>query len=212
MTEIFTLSIEIQAALVAGFIAISIKNVGKQKRSNAGMITVEIFVFGFLAMHMSQYAISWITSSEALNPVSLDFWHIMTAALFGTILGMFWRKAGSNWLSKIMAVFGVYRDDHETSTINSIMALSANKLAWTMVHIHLKNGDTLEMDMEALPKNIPSDRLFQNDDGWAFYPTHLHRSDKTDTQIPASDDKYGFGLTYIKEDEISRVDIWWKQP
>ncbi|TIS53099.1 MAG: hypothetical protein E5W91_32455 [Mesorhizobium sp.] len=210
MTDLLTLSLDLQILLVSGYFAYKTAVIGKVQSDSAEELVLKVVAYGFTGRLLTFLAealwraqgFGWSLQGDAFTIA-----HSAATILFAIFSAMVWRIYGSRLYSQIMQHFGVYRDDHEPSVWNSITATPA---IWDCVQVHLEDGKVLESHFSKLNSSRPLQGVVLNEDGVSMYITAIHRADGSSDEFDQGGNSGFETITYVPRDQIRQMDISWK--
>ncbi|ESX19105.1 hypothetical protein X766_12575 [Mesorhizobium sp. LSJC255A00] len=210
MADLLSLSLDLQILLVSGYFAYKTAVIGKLQTDTKEELFLKIVAFGVIGRLLT-YALQGLWTLQGFHwGLSGNAAVVAYSALViinAMLSAMFWRAIGSEWYSKAMEHFEIYRDDHEPSTWNSITGARA---LWDCVQIHLEDGKVLESHFNKLDKEVPLPGIRLHEDGVSVYLSAIYRPDGTSEQFTQGDNSGFETITYIPRSQIRQMDVSWK--
>jgi hypothetical protein len=214
MNDLLNLPYEFQIVLVAGYLAYKIATIGRGVNHRTEDFVLQVMTYGLASRLLAIIPVELIS---ALTPKSsrvgtvdvLDLLQVGIVTIsFGVVSGMVWRKHLNRLSSRLMGRLGIYRDDHEASTMASIFSIPA---PWTLLQIRCSDGRTYESNFDLIPNDVLGGRVTFNDDGISMYLTAIHEANKPETPIEWEHPEFGQRITFIPKSKIDRIEISWKK-
>jgi hypothetical protein len=194
-TNFFELSLSVQVALSAGYLAYITAYAGL-RRGHATQDAIFIsLVFSVVAL-----------LTFDLVPIEQTYLRAAAACAVALASGIFWRKLGRPWWLWVMQKTGVHREDGVHSPWDVIVQTD-RKVG--QISVHLKSGRTLFMHDRPNFVECPWEGLYLGGDGSVIMVVESEElPDGTSEQRQAIKDEFwGTRLTYIPVSEIARVNL-----
>ena len=194
----FELSLGVQVALGAGYLAYTTAYAGLRKDHGPEDAIFISLAFSALAMLIFT------------NLASHGQWQQSIGALVGCLFaGSLWRIAVKKWWHKLMAIFGIHREDGVHSPWLSV---TQSKHQVGQISVHTKNGKVLYLNNRPAFNDAPWSGLYLGGDGGVVMIVEEEElpDGKTEVREGIVDPVWGTRLTYIPAGEIERVNIRFK--
>ncbi|MEM1198051.1 MAG: DUF6338 family protein [Pseudomonadota bacterium] len=210
MNELLSLPYELQIVLVSGYLAHKVSTIGRSEKPSTEDLVLQVLTMGLIGricfLGIVDVWSNWFPSTQ--NDVSSDGARLMVVGvctvLCSLVIAAVWRKWGVSIASRIMSSMGVYRDDHQSSTWDSIFR---EKVAWAFIQVHVDDGRVLESKFDLVPDTAPVGKITLNSDGIALYVTGIYDTQMSRTVHSPTDESYGHILTYVPANTIKQVEI-----
>ena len=199
MDKLLELPFELQAMLVAGYLAYRISVTGRDTDITAQDSFFQILVFGFVGWFVAK-------ALPIENNILVVFIVIFGVSLF---VGIAWRAFGRRWFFNAMRKLGVHTSDGTDNALTSIVH-GEDKLRWGNVVVFTKDGHIYTSNIgKVIEEGVPTNETFIDTKGnIAFYVTRIERPDATGDDFPIKTGEDAI-ITYIPKTEIQRIDITW---
>ena len=211
MNGLLILPYELQIVLVSGYLGYKVTMIGRSGNPRTEDLLLQVLTFGLLGrvgllgvVTALKSVFPTLESSISPEVPNLLFTGV-GAVLVSLIIASLWRKFGLNLASGLMSRFGIYRDDHQHSTWDSI--IQDKKVAWTFIQVHVDDGRILESKFELVPEKVSVAKITLNDDGIALYVTASYDTAMKRKKHPACDESFGHILTYVPRNTIKQLEI-----
>ncbi|WP_054008028.1 hypothetical protein [Cypionkella psychrotolerans] len=193
--DFFGLTLGVQVALGSGYLAYSTAYAGLRRDHGTEDAIFISLAFGALATLVF----------SILEPFG-KWWQSIGALLICLVVGSAWRMFARGWWHKILAFFGVHREDGVHSPWH---ALIHAKYKVGQFSVHTKNGRVLYLNDRAAFHGLPWDGLYLGGDGGVVMVVEEEElpDGTTEQRAGIKDTAWGTRLTYIPADEIERVNI-----
>lgn len=213
MENIFTIPVNIQIMVVAGFVGYFINSVGREKLDNFERV-FSVFIFGTLGA-LAFLAINSLISIYFEQPFwgidrassSYVVWSFIVNLIFSAVFAGFWRKYGRKFVSRLAKKIGVYQDDHHQTGYDSFIEMMPSILSF--IDLEMQNGKTYRSEYPILKKkNVdPENWVAINKDGIALYITAIYDAKGEPTLLERDDPNVHPSLSFIPISEIKYINV-----
>lgn len=201
-------------SLIPGFIAFRIFTIDKSW-SNLNQINIVFGILSFSAIITTiVYSITQTMAYEVIFGSESQIFNLTVGCFLAVGISIFWRKFGIEFVHKSLRFIRITNEDHIGNTWQRIF--NNPNITVTQIIAYPKNGDILMcedttkfMSKHYSEKNIPA--YCSDSEGNLFFIATHSRKDRTRpwkelSSIDAGD-KWGVRVTYLKKDDISRIDL-----
>lgn len=195
-SDIFELSLSMQAALGAGYLGFATAYAGFRRDLRAEDVLFISLAFSAVAMTAFGVASGW---AGAIAGVLAAFGASLAAA------GL-WRAFGRGLCLRLMSALNIHRDDGLHSAWPAIVQAGRG---CGQISVHMRDGRVLYLNDRKNVDGAPWGGLYLGSDGAVIMAVEEEEfpDGRTEVREGVTDSEWGTRLTYIPAAEIARVNI-----
>ncbi|MFV1757469.1 hypothetical protein [Phaeobacter sp. JH18-37] len=196
-TELYSLPVDIQVALGAGYLAYVTAYGGLRRGHDAAHVVFITFAFGMIA-----------TLVLVMLPAELGIWRILGAIYCAVFGGAVWRVRVKGWVLKALSFMNVHHDDGIEDSWGAYRdAVQVNSV--TQASVHTTDGRVLYCNNLGSYLDWPMKGLYLGSDGGIAIPVEEEQlpSGVEEQRKGLESEDWGRRLTYIPPHAVARVNL-----